>query len=59
MFNPRAYENSRPDGIGVLEVVGGDGEREEGQRRFVPLRRTELRGDLLGPPGSAAYHPGL
>lgn len=49
MFNPRAYENSRPDGIGVLEVVGGDGEREEGQRRFVPLRRTELRGDLLGP----------
>ncbi len=40
MFNPRAYDNSRPDGIGVLELEG---------RRFVPLRRSELRGEILGP----------
>jgi Ca-activated chloride channel homolog len=46
MFNPNAYENSRPDGFGVLEV-SGDG--EGGPRRFVPLRRTELRGEVTGP----------
>jgi len=49
MFNRGAYENSRPDGIGVLEV--GDGaERGEGRPRlFVPLKRSELRGEIAGP----------
>jgi Ca-activated chloride channel family protein len=42
MFNQRAFENSRPDGIAVLEIDGD-------QPRFVPLRRTELRGEIAGP----------
>jgi Ca-activated chloride channel homolog len=47
MFNPRGFENSRPDGFGVLEAVGeGAGDQP---RRFVPLKRTELRGELAGP----------
>lgn len=45
MFNPRAYDNSRPDGIGVLEIATPP---EEGPR-FVPLRRSELRGEIVGP----------
>ena len=44
MFNPQVYENSRADGIGVLEVVGN-----EAPQQFVPLQRTELRGTLVGP----------
>jgi Ca-activated chloride channel family protein len=48
MLNPNAYENTRPDGIGVLEVVA-DGDAGAGHRRFVPLKRTELRGDVAGP----------
>ena len=47
MFHPSAYENARPDGFGVLEVVG-DGDAGPA-RRFVPLRRTELRGEVAGP----------
>ena len=47
MFHPSAYENARPDGFGVLEVVG-DGDAGQA-RRFVPLRRTELRGEVVGP----------
>lgn len=47
MFNRIAYENSRPDGIGVLEIVNGSGEDQP--RRFVPLRRTELKGEIAGP----------
>jgi Ca-activated chloride channel family protein len=49
MFNRAAYENSRPDGFGVLEV--GD-EKERGRdepRLFVPLKRSELRGEIAGP----------
>ena len=47
MFHPNGYENARPDGFGVLEVVG-DGNAGPA-RRFVPLRRTELRGEVAGP----------
>src|SRR4051812_35643931 len=47
MFHPSGYENSRPDGFGVLEVVG-DGAAGQA-RQFVPLRRTELRGEVAGP----------
>jgi Ca-activated chloride channel family protein len=49
MFNPQAYENSRSDGIGVLEVANGREPSEPRNRQFVPLRRTELKGELAGP----------
>src|SRR5262245_4617880 len=47
MFHPRIFDNSRPDGIAVLEVArnGDDG----AARQFVPLRRTELFGTVSGP----------
>ena len=44
MFNRAAYWNTRPDGVGVLEVAdGGD------VRRFVPLQRTAVSGEIAGP----------
>jgi len=49
MFNPKAYENSRPDGIGVLEIVAGLKPTEGQPRLFVPLKRTELGGEVVGP----------
>jgi Ca-activated chloride channel family protein len=49
VFNPGSYENSRPDGIGVLEIVPPGETPEPPPRRFVPLRRTELRGEVIGP----------
>lgn len=49
MFNPSAYENARPGGIGVLEVVDGRAGETGGPRLFVPLKRTELRGEIAGP----------
>ncbi|HZS03025.1 MAG TPA: VIT domain-containing protein [Chloroflexota bacterium] len=47
MFNRAAYENSRPDGVGVLEIVRGEGEGQA--RQFVPLKRTTLSGEVTGP----------
>src|SRR5262245_49411193 len=49
MFNRAAYENSRPDGFGVLEVVGEPSGEPHPARRFVPLKRSELRGEVAGP----------
>lgn len=49
MFNRAIYENSRPDGIGVLEVANGGEPGEEQPRLFVPLKRTELKGEIAGP----------
>jgi Ca-activated chloride channel family protein len=49
MFRPGAYENSTPDGFGVLEITGGSVAREGSPRRFVPLKRTELTGEVVGP----------
>jgi len=49
MFNRAAYENSRPDGIGVLEVANGAKAGKEQPRLFVPLKRTELKGEIAGP----------
>lgn len=46
MFHRAIYENSRPDGIGVLEIVGGGGATP---RQFVPLKRSELQGTVVGP----------
>lgn len=43
MLNPRAFSNSRPDGFGVLEVPGTS------EPRFVPLMRTDLSGEVVGP----------
>jgi Ca-activated chloride channel family protein len=49
MFNRAAYENSRPGGIGVLEVLNGADKGKDQPRLFVPLKRTELRGEIAGP----------
>jgi Ca-activated chloride channel family protein len=62
VFNPRTFENSRPDGFPVLEIVADGTSRPrdpeppvheallpERPRLFVPLRRTDLRGDVVGP----------
>ncbi|MGQ9555242.1 MAG: VIT domain-containing protein [Anaerolineae bacterium] len=48
MFNPSAYDNSRPDGFSVLEVVA-TAEQEEQPRLFVPLKHTHLSGIVAGP----------
>lgn len=57
MFNPGIYENSRPDGFALLEVVARqDDLREQDVQqktptapRFVPLQHTLLRGTVVGP----------
>jgi Ca-activated chloride channel family protein len=52
VFNPQTFENSRPDGFPVLEIVDGDvggGSGPDRPRLFVPLRRTELTGEVVGP----------
>jgi Ca-activated chloride channel family protein len=45
MFNPGLFLNSRPDGFGVLEISGHETEPP----RFVPLIKTVLQGDVMGP----------
>jgi len=55
MFNPRLFENSRPDGFPVLEIVDprpADDERPAIPARFVPLRRSDLAGEISGPVGA-------
>lgn len=47
MFNRSAYHNSRPGGVSSLEVV--DGIDDTDQPHFVPLRRTDLHGEIVGP----------
>jgi Ca-activated chloride channel family protein len=59
MFDPHGFENSRSDGFSVLEVVGGLPDMDQpgtdqpgtaqGPRRFVPLKRTHLTGEVAGP----------
>ncbi len=50
MFNPAVYENTRPDGVPVLEVIPDDDTRKRPQPRlFVPLKRSALRGEIVGP----------
>lgn len=51
MFHPAIYENTRPDGVGVLEIVGlasSSGE-DKSNPSFVPLKRNELYGEIVGP----------
>ncbi len=47
-LNTVLYENSRPSGIGILEVVNPEGRG----RLFVPLRKSHLSGEFQGPLGS-------
>jgi Ca-activated chloride channel family protein len=49
MFSSSRYENQGPDGIPLLEVWDPEQRSPEQPRRFVPLRRTELRGQIVGP----------
>src|SRR5262245_27112343 len=49
MFNPKTFANSRPDGIGAMEIIGETGNQPDQSRRFVPLKRTELSGEITGP----------
>ena len=48
MFNTKAFENSRPDGFPVLEIVP-DGSGGEIAPAFVPLKFTALKGEVTGP----------
>ncbi len=48
MFNPAIYENSRPDGFSVLEIIEGLPTVDDTQR-FVPLRTSLLTGVVVGP----------
>ena len=45
MFHPGMFENSRPDGFSVLEIVS----EGEAARSFVPLKQTRLGGEIAGP----------
>jgi Ca-activated chloride channel family protein len=45
MLNPRWFDNSRPDGLPVLQIQGEDRDPFS----FVPLKGTELRGTISGP----------
>jgi Ca-activated chloride channel homolog len=49
MFNPNSFANSRSDGIGVLEIIGNDERKPDQPRLFVPLKRSELSGEITGP----------
>src|SRR5262245_65842403 len=49
MFNPKTFANSRPDGIGALEIASETGNQPEQPGLFVPLKRTELSGAVTGP----------
>ncbi len=49
MFNPRTFANSRPDGIGAMEIIGEGDNQPNQPRLFVPLKRTELSGEITGP----------
>ena len=48
MFNAGFSENAIPEGFGTLEIVNGQ-DRGGAPRRFVALKRTELRGEITGP----------
>ncbi|MGE3273072.1 MAG: VIT domain-containing protein, partial [Chloroflexota bacterium] len=49
MFNPRGFENSRPDGFPVLEIIDETAHPSPQARRFVPLQDTQLIGEVSGP----------
>ncbi|MCX6690394.1 MAG: VIT and VWA domain-containing protein, partial [Methanoregula sp.] len=45
IFNSKWYDNSRPDGVAVLEIL----EVRDGEKLFVPLVKTKLEGSISGP----------
>jgi len=47
IFNPDWYENSRPDGVAVIEVV----DKETNKKWFIPLMKTVCEGTITGPLG--------
>ena len=50
MFNHRAVENTRPDGLATLEILGDGPDRKSSEARlFVPLRHTRIGGQIIGP----------
>ncbi len=49
MFNPAYFENSRGDGFGALEVLGGLEPADRDAPAFVPLQKSTLRGEITGP----------
>ena len=49
MFNSKAFANSRPDGISALEITSETELGADRPRLFVPLKRTELCGEVTGP----------
>ena len=51
MFGRGVYENSRPGGLALLQVIDPEGEEPPDRRPqlFVPLKRSELRGEVCGP----------
>jgi len=48
MLQSNGFDNSPPDGHGVLEIVSPEA-RAGDARRFLPLRYTSLRGHVTGP----------
>ena len=48
MFNPSSYENARLGGIPAMEIVSPDGQADQ-PVLFVPLRRSDLTGTVVGP----------
>jgi Ca-activated chloride channel family protein len=49
MFQHQRSENTRPDGIPVLEIVHDGSADAVPLPRFVPLKRTDLKGEVRGP----------
>ena len=49
MFNKSFFENSVTNGIPVLEVVDGLSPAKDAAPFVVPLKRSELRGEIIGP----------
>ena len=55
VFNPRTFENARPDGFPVLEIMPRPDRPDcttSQWRQFVPLHRTDLIGEIVGPVAS-------
>jgi len=49
MFNPKTFANSRPGGIGAMEIMREPDDQPGQPSLFVPLKRTELSGEVIGP----------
>lgn len=55
VFNRRTFENARADGFPVLEIIPRPDRPDcatPESRQFVPLQRTDLIGEIVGPVAS-------